>query len=147
MTDNEVALKNAISVVFPDSINLLCIWHMNKNILKNCLDYFDCRSDFDEFMADWNQVLYCSTEQSFISCYSDLRMKYSENRCLVYLEENVIPFKRSIVAAWTNSVNHLAHVSLHAYCASLIQILHNVNSLFPTLEFCIASHRENAPFP
>jgi hypothetical protein len=25
------------------------------------------------------------------------------------LEENVIPFKRSIVAAWTNSVNHLGN--------------------------------------
>jgi hypothetical protein len=109
VTDNEEALKNAISIVFPESDNLLCIWHMNKNILKNCLNYFNSRAEFDEFMQDWNQVLYSTTEQSFNTSYFDLRTKYSENRCLVYLEKNVIPFKSLIAAAWTKFKKHLGN--------------------------------------
>jgi len=43
LTDKEDELRNAISVVFPQATNLLCIWHINKKILKNCLNKFDTR--------------------------------------------------------------------------------------------------------
>jgi hypothetical protein len=33
ITDNEAALKNAIKAVYPDVPQLLCIWHINKNVL------------------------------------------------------------------------------------------------------------------
>jgi hypothetical protein len=49
LMDKEDALRNAISVVFPEAENLLCIWHINKNILKNCLNKFDKREQFDYF--------------------------------------------------------------------------------------------------
>jgi hypothetical protein len=33
-TDREIALMNAIKHVFPQCANILCIWHINKNVLK-----------------------------------------------------------------------------------------------------------------
>jgi hypothetical protein len=50
VTDKEDALRNAISVRFPNATNLLCIWHINKNILKNCLRQVDSRESFDLFV-------------------------------------------------------------------------------------------------
>jgi len=52
LTDKEDALRNAISVFFLEATNLLCIWHINKNILKNCLNKFDKREQFDYFMKE-----------------------------------------------------------------------------------------------
>ncbi|KAJ5243941.1 hypothetical protein N7489_004037 [Penicillium chrysogenum] len=34
LTDKEKALMNAIKTVFPETKNMLCIWHINMNILK-----------------------------------------------------------------------------------------------------------------
>ncbi|CAG8451406.1 8698_t:CDS:2 [Scutellospora calospora] len=36
ITDRELALMNALSIIFSDLKNLLCVWHISKNILKNC---------------------------------------------------------------------------------------------------------------
>ena len=33
VTDCELALMSAIASIFPNAANLLCIWHINKNIL------------------------------------------------------------------------------------------------------------------
>lgn len=34
VTDRELASMNATKVVSPDSSNLLCVWHIEKNVLK-----------------------------------------------------------------------------------------------------------------
>jgi hypothetical protein len=36
LTDRELALMNAIEVVFPHAVNLLCTWHINKNVNARC---------------------------------------------------------------------------------------------------------------
>ncbi|KAK9238951.1 hypothetical protein V1525DRAFT_68283 [Lipomyces kononenkoae] len=40
----------ALSVVFRDSMNQMCRWHIEQNILKNCRKHFDTLAEFDEFM-------------------------------------------------------------------------------------------------
>ncbi len=39
-TDRELALMNGIARVFPGCHNILCCWHINKNILANCKTRF-----------------------------------------------------------------------------------------------------------
>ncbi|CAG8821437.1 2829_t:CDS:2, partial [Cetraspora pellucida] len=45
ITDQELALINALRIIFPYSTNLLCIWHISKNILKNCKLQFSKETD------------------------------------------------------------------------------------------------------
>ena len=73
LTDKEEALQNAISVVFPEATNLLCIWHINKNIWKNCLDKFDKREQFDYFIKEVNRLLCISTETSLNDSLAELQ--------------------------------------------------------------------------
>ncbi|KAK9428469.1 hypothetical protein V1505DRAFT_376989, partial [Lipomyces doorenjongii] len=40
----------ALSDVFPTTINQLCRWHIEQNILKNCRKYFTDITEFDDFM-------------------------------------------------------------------------------------------------
>ncbi|CAG8662882.1 24206_t:CDS:2 [Cetraspora pellucida] len=41
VTDRELALISAISKIFPTTKQILCIWHINKNILAKCRHHFD----------------------------------------------------------------------------------------------------------
>ena len=45
VTDRELALMNAIRVVFPRPGNLLCVWHIEKNILVNYKLHLDKEED------------------------------------------------------------------------------------------------------
>ena len=57
MTDADDALMAAIAVVFPNTANHLCIWHINKNVAVNCKDYFS-NSDWESFLQRWNIVIF-----------------------------------------------------------------------------------------
>ena len=50
VTDRELALMNAVQTVFSESHNLLCIWHINKNVLVNCRPHFQTN---DEWSNSW----------------------------------------------------------------------------------------------
>ena len=52
VTYRELALIKAIEQVSPSSSNSLCIWHINKNILTNCKQYYANQEDFDAFYAN-----------------------------------------------------------------------------------------------
>ncbi|KAI8568844.1 hypothetical protein RHMOL_Rhmol02G0231900 [Rhododendron molle] len=41
VTDRELALRNAIRIVFPHATNLLCRFHISKNVLAKCRKIFD----------------------------------------------------------------------------------------------------------
>jgi len=40
VTDRELALMKALDHLFPSCGHILCIWHMNMNILANCWKHF-----------------------------------------------------------------------------------------------------------
>jgi transposase-like protein len=57
VTDREVALTKALTTVFHSAHNLLCVWHVNTNVLANCKKSEWDANTFDDFMSDWNHVL------------------------------------------------------------------------------------------
>lgn len=61
MSDRELALMNVIKMVFSNTTNLLCIWHIEKNVLANCKKDFVHAEEFDIFMSSWNNVAYSTT--------------------------------------------------------------------------------------
>ena len=52
LTDDETALKNALTAVYPTVPQLLCLWHINKNILTRAQKAFTM---YPEFSAETNQ--------------------------------------------------------------------------------------------
>ena len=48
-TDCDQALRNAISVVFPEPGALLCLWHANKNIQQHCKPKFTSTEAYNVF--------------------------------------------------------------------------------------------------
>ncbi len=88
LTDDEDALHNIISEVYPGVPQLLCLWHVNKNVLAKVHQTWMVHPEFgdktntrrkakrDEFMADWQALTFAKTEQDFEDRYTALRAKY-----------------------------------------------------------------------
>ena len=112
VTDQENALINAIYNNYPTASHLLCIWHINKNIIKNCKKNFEDTEKFEEFMKDWNILLSCTEEHQFETSLLEFKISYKGfPKAIEYIMKNLYPVRQKIVRCWTNSVRHLGTLS------------------------------------
>jgi hypothetical protein len=101
VTDQEDALINAASYVFQSTTNLLCVWHLNKNVLKNCKLIFSTGDDFNSFMEDWKSLVYSDSEETFDSNYKQFQDTWAAYpRAVQYVDRNMYPLRRKFVAAF-----------------------------------------------
>jgi hypothetical protein len=110
-TDCDQALRNAISVVFPESGALLCLWHANKTIQQHCKAKFTSAEAYNEFFEAWLYIgrspdvpEYQSRLGSFLTTYS----KSPELECAEYVQTIWLTTgrKEALVQAWTNKYPH-----------------------------------------
>ncbi|CAG8761904.1 6272_t:CDS:2, partial [Acaulospora morrowiae] len=57
ISDRYQALMHAIRIIFPESQNFLCVWHIEKNILTNCRNQFPTDEEWIEFLGNWITVI------------------------------------------------------------------------------------------
>ena len=111
-TDRELALMNSISLVFPECKNLICIWHINKNVLANCKKYFD-NDSWKEFMSNWYSIVYSHTLDSFAESLQAFEHLYSQTHSAVwdYLNVTWLPHKEKFVGCYINQFPHFGSSS------------------------------------
>ncbi|KAL5124548.1 hypothetical protein HKD37_02G004929 [Glycine soja] len=92
ITDRDLALMNAVKIVFPECTNLLCRFHIDKNFKAKCKSLFDdCLKKFE---------IVCSPSPMFVD----------------YVNQTlIIPHKEKFVKAWTNKVMHLGNKTTYRY--------------------------------
>jgi MULE transposase domain len=82
VTDRETALINGLNTYFPMAAGILCRWHVNQNVVKNCKDqffpkgedYFDARGQrktknnplWVEFYDAWRDLLASENEPQYL---------------------------------------------------------------------------------
>jgi len=71
VTDRELALLNAIPLVFPQAKNILCLWHVNKNVRTRCKKHFP-KDEWEPFKISWNAVTNARTEPEYDEKWSVL---------------------------------------------------------------------------
>ena len=110
-TDRELALMNAIHVVFPGAKNLLCIWHIQKNVLANCKKDFD-QETFNLFMSSWTNVVYSKSEVEWERNYEKFKTDFSSfPNSLNYIERQWIPYKEKFISCFVNCYSHFGSTS------------------------------------
>ena len=70
---------NVIAAQYPNVFHLLYIWHINKNVLKNCKPAFATEEDWEEFLGAWYRVVYALTRVANRATWTDLVQKYDAN--------------------------------------------------------------------
>ena len=63
VTDRDQALMNAVKDVFPECTNLLCIFHINKNVKAKCKSLIAQKNAWDYVMDCWGSLTDCPSEQ------------------------------------------------------------------------------------
>ncbi|KAI5392686.1 hypothetical protein KIW84_060021 [Lathyrus oleraceus] len=112
LTDRDLALMKAIEVVFPNSINLLCRFHINKNVGAKCKQHVvnDLQKTIDTL---WMEVVWASDEVEY-----GQRLHQLEQACLDYSgfinyvkDTWLTPHRHRFVGAWINRVLHLGNTT------------------------------------
>jgi hypothetical protein len=129
MTDCDTALMDAISLNFPGSTNLLCVWHIEKNILAKGKKHFEFAEEWKSFIRDWNSLINTpqidQIDDSLNSFYDQYAQK---NQLISYIQRTwIIPHKKKFFSVWRDSFKHFGTAtssrveSAHAEIKSYIQ--------------------------
>ncbi|KAL5173741.1 Protein FAR1-RELATED SEQUENCE 6 [Glycine soja] len=109
VTDRDLALMNAVKIVFPESTNLLCRFHIDKNVKAKC------KSLIGEKMRGtiWGTLVDCPSEYEFHESHQKFQVACSPWPMFVdYVNDTwIIPHKEKFITAWTNKVMHLGNTT------------------------------------
>jgi hypothetical protein len=119
VSDQEKALKSAARELLPNIPQLLCVWHINRNVQTKAQHVWrdaDGKTREEkkkiiekrsQFMTRWNQIVYAKNETQFNSCWQQLLSDYSNQQALCnYLEKSLHPIRFEWAAAWTSRYRH-----------------------------------------
>jgi len=111
--DRDLALLNALEKELPTSQVLLCIWHINKNVTKNCKSMFPTIDSWKVFYSQWEKIMYSTTEHEFECQWESMKEKFGTNSIPVaYLNNTWIPHKKRFVSCFANQYLHLgSHIT------------------------------------
>jgi hypothetical protein len=86
LTDNEDAVKAAAEHTWPSIPQLLCVWHVNQNVLTHAQKVWAVRGSLEEklangklreaFMKKWRNVIYAKTPEKFDENWDTLMTEY-----------------------------------------------------------------------
>lgn len=104
VTNREIALLKAMQTIFLGATNLLCKWHINRNVLSKCKKLFETKEKWDRFIMSWNVLMSSSSEDHYnyqLNLYLKEFSTYLEAlQCISCSWFD--PSMERFVAAWTN---------------------------------------------
>ncbi|XP_068486516.1 protein FAR-RED IMPAIRED RESPONSE 1-like [Phaseolus vulgaris] len=113
VSDRDIALMNGINVVFPEAVNLLCRFHIDKNVKEKCKMIVYPKEAWDQVMESWGAIVDCENVESY-----EHRVEAFNVVCSPWpiFTEYVIstwlnPHKEKFVKAWTDKVMHLGNTT------------------------------------
>jgi hypothetical protein len=135
VSDDEDALKNAARNLWPSVIQLLCVWHVNKNVLTKAQETWRTANGKskdekeaitkhrEDFMMRWREVVYSKTERWFDNRWNNLMKHYEKDNIELceYLVNNKLHKRFQFARAWTSKYRNY-----NTYTSSPVEGLHSV---------------------
>ena len=110
ISDRELALMNAINIVFPRTANILCVWHIEKCIAVNCKKHITEEAHWVAFISTWTALINSHDETTFNEAWSKFEVEYKQKVVVLdYIKATWLPLKEKFVAAWTGKVAHFGN--------------------------------------
>ncbi|KAH1229735.1 hypothetical protein GmHk_10G029403 [Glycine max] len=122
VTDRDLAFMNALKIMFPECTNLLCRFHIDKNVKAKCKSLIGQKNVWEYVMDSWGTLVDCPSEQQFPKHLQKFQVVCSLWPMFVdYVCETwIVPHKEKFIMVWTNKVMHLNNttiISLRDLCS------------------------------
>jgi hypothetical protein len=99
-TDRDLALVGVIKSICPRSPHLLCVWHINKNVLAKTKQYFSSNEEFKAFMKSWKELINSSTIFDYNNQLAKFETRFSLTpAALRYVKETWLTYKEMFIRA------------------------------------------------
>jgi histone-lysine N-methyltransferase SETD2 len=109
-TDRDLALLGAIKSIYPRSPHLLCVWHINKNVLAKTKQYFSSNEEFEAFITSWKDLINSSTTVEYKDRLAKFETSFSlAPAALRYVKDTWLTYKEMFVRAWIGQYLHLGN--------------------------------------
>ena len=141
VTDQELALKNALSFHFPHTPQITYGWHIDKNVLcqvqkawgHNVIETLEASEAVEktrkEFLDAWYAIVHAKTIDQFQTKWDNLKASFTTQAALLgYLERQWMPWKHQWVEYVIDHIRHFgnrntsrlegAHSQLKSYLAT-----------------------------
>jgi hypothetical protein len=105
LMDRELALINAVRAVFPSTIRLLCVWHVEKDIQKKASKAFEQAEDSTAFLREWTAVINSISTTAYDENWNKFQDTYDFRvpALVQYVKETWLDnFKLSLVQAYAD---------------------------------------------
>ena len=99
MTDRNLTLMNAMKIVFPECTNLLCRFHIDKNVKAKCKSVIGQKNVWEYIMDAWGSLVDCPSKQQFDECLKKFEIACSPWLMFVdYVNETwIIPTRKNLL--------------------------------------------------
>ncbi|KAH1188812.1 hypothetical protein GmHk_20G056718 [Glycine max] len=100
--------RNVMKIVFPECTNLLCRFHIDKNVKAKCKSLIGQKNAWD-----YGTLVDCPSEHQFAESLQKFQIACSPWPMFVdYVKDTwIIPHKEKFITAWTNKVMHLGNTT------------------------------------
>ena len=94
ITDREQALINSLSEIFPNAYHMLCIWHIEKNLVTNGAKHIKNKLSEHNMIEQWNQVIQLSSSSDFRASFSRFSSQFGAE-FQKYMESSGTQFQKN----------------------------------------------------
>jgi len=124
--------------VFPEAYNLLCRFHIDKNVKAKCKMLVHPREAWDQVMEVWGFIVGCDIVEAFEDRVNALRVVCSPWLIFVdYVMDTWLhPHKEKFVKAWIDKVMHLGNTTSNKVEATHWSLKRVLQKLMGDLCFC-----------
>ncbi|KAB2595838.1 hypothetical protein D8674_031288 [Pyrus ussuriensis x Pyrus communis] len=130
ISDKELALMNAIQIVFPSTSNLLCMWHIEKNILANSWSSFEVKYKEKKFVLAYILSMWLPNKEKFVSAYSD-KVTHFSNRATSRAQGAHATLKKYLQFRFPFFKEVVTHVSRFALTKEMNIEVSQLNDIHP----------------
>ncbi|CAN0326134.1 unnamed protein product [Ectocarpus sp. 6 AP-2014] len=87
LTDADLAMTAAMASCWPGTLHLHCLWHVFKNVFKNCSSSFANNDDKTDMMRCFRNAAYAATPEVFATQVARLEQLVAGKKCEGYIAD------------------------------------------------------------
>lgn len=118
VSDCSLALKNALTRLFPHTSQLICKWHIARNVkqhahkewpherIESKEEHQSVEKSRREFMSQWTAVIEAVTQDSFREAWNQMTSMYEDRQILDYVSTQWYPYRNQWAMYMVKHVRH-----------------------------------------